>query len=224
MYFNIKLSWEPKVIGVRNGVYQVELDHKKYKKESLQQINEYFHSTNIWTTKDPLPCFDIHFYFKKFKMTKETNFMSFSPFLNNCLFLIDETIVEILARFNIQSYELYTSTLYDPIDEKENNNYKMFFSLIQDYDVIDFNNTEFSSGGFGNNPLTFHKFPDLEAYKSFPKLTSIVKLGLSKKFDINLDFFYTRFGGYFVSERLKLALEEHSVTGINFCNKIEVIS
>ncbi|MDF2478100.1 MAG: hypothetical protein K0S24_3583, partial [Sphingobacterium sp.] len=35
MYYKLKLSSDPKIIGVRNGIYQVELMEKVFTKEYL---------------------------------------------------------------------------------------------------------------------------------------------------------------------------------------------
>lgn len=84
--------------------------------------------------------------------------------------------------------------------------------------MIDFENTVFTSGGFGNNPKIDHKFSEENEMKKFDGIVKVKTLTLSKSFDNSLDFFHTRLGGLFVSEKLKSALEAYGATGINFNN------
>ena len=58
---------------------------------------------------------------------------------------------------------------------------------------------------------------------NFNGITRVKTLALSNLFDKSLDFFHTRLGGNFVSERLKFALEEKNITGVIFKNNIQVL-
>lgn len=222
MYYNIRLDWDPKVIGVKNGVYQLELDKKVYDKTVYAQIESFFIGGEL-PTNQIYPNLDYKFNFKKLKSAKETNLMSFTPYLKNCHFLIDNNTLELLNLFNIQRYKAYEALIYDSPIENLNNNYWLFYSVLQDWNVIDFEKSLFISGGFGNNPKIEHKFNDENEMKKFNGVAKVKKLALSKSFDTSLDFFHTRLGGLFVSENLKFAIEENRVTGIRFDNEVEII-
>jgi hypothetical protein len=223
MYFKLKLSSDPKIIGVRNGIYQVELMEKVFTKEYLKKLDSYFHTGSSWTLKDALPDFSVYFQFKKLKLTKETNFMSFCPHFNNCLFLIDDRSLKLLESFNIQSHQLYPSIISDPINSEEIHSYKMFFALMQDYDIVDFSKSVFYTGGYGNVALTDHQFSNGEEMRNFRPFPQIKVLALNNEFDSKLDLFYSRIGGIFISEKLRSALEQNGVTGLEFDNSVEVI-
>ena len=98
----------------------------------------------------------------------------------------------------------------------------MFYSVFQDWNVIDFEKTIFTSGGFGNNPLLEHSFSDENEMKKFNEIVKVKTLALSKDFDTSLDLFHTRLGGVFVSERLKNVLAGNNLTGLIFKSDIQV--
>ena len=222
MYYNIRLDWDPKVIGVKNGVYQVELDKKAYDKKMYAQIDSLFVSGEF-TANKVYPEIDFKFYFKKLKSAKKTSFMSFTPYLKHCHFLVNDDILNLFKPFNVQSHVIFESVIYDSPVENLDNSYRLFYSVLQDWDVIDFQKTVFASGGFGNIPKIEHSFMDENDMRRFSGITKVKTLVLSKKFDDSLDLFHTRLGGLFVSEKFKLALEENNATGIKFNNEVQVL-
>lgn len=222
MYYNIELEADPKVIGVHSGVYQAQLDEKAYDKERFKLLDELFLS-NEYTPDQKIPEIDFTFYFKKLKSAKKTSFMSFSPNINHGRYLMDSKTIELFESFNIQHHKNFDAIIYDSKKEDFDNSYSLFYCVLQDWNVIDFNKTIFTTGGMGIAPLKEHQFADQNEYKSLNEIKHVKNLALNKDFDASLDYFITRLGGKFVSERLKNALESSGVTGIYFTNKIEVI-
>lgn len=222
MYYNIKLDWNPKVIGVKNGVYQVELDRKAYDKTKYQILDSLFIGGEF-SAKQEYPELTFNLYFKKLKSAKKTSFMSFAPYFKHGHFLVNKQILELFGSFNIQRYKDYEAVIYASSNADIDNNYRLFYCVLQDWNVIDFKNTVFTSGGFGNSPKIEHRFLDENDLYNFNGITKVKTLALDKTFDKTLDFFHTRLGGLFVSEKLKLALEESGVTGIIFKNDVEVL-
>lgn len=222
-YCNIAMAFEPKEIGVRNGVYQVVLDEKGYDKQTLKELDSLFIS-NKFTADQVYPEVDFKFRFKKLKTAKKTDFMSFTPNLKHAKFLVRNETLELLSTFKLQRFLAYETEIYDSHSDNLDHSYKLFYSVLQDWNVIDFEKTVFTYGGYGNIPKTEHRFVDVDEYMNFhKKILDVKTLGLNDEFDRSLDYFHTRLGGVFVSERLKNALEENDVTGIYFKNKIEVI-
>lgn len=222
MYYNIRLDWDPKVIGVKNGVYQVELDKTAYDKKTYARLDSLFIGGEF-TAEQEYPEVDFKFYFKKLKSAKKTSFVSFTPHLKHGHFLVHKKTLELFESFNIQQHKDFEAVIYDSPNENLDNNYLLFYCVLKDWEVIDFENTVFTSGGFGNNPKVEHKFSDENDLRKFNGIAKVKTLALSKSFDTSLDFFHTRLGGLFVSEKLKLALEENSATGIRFNNEVEVL-
>lgn len=223
MYYNIDLAWEPKIIGVKNGIYQVELDKKAYDKKAYAVLDSLFISKEF-TAKQEYPQVDFKFYFKKLKSAKKTSFMSFTPNLKHGHFLVHKNTLELFKRFNVQKYNDYEAVIYDSPTENLDSDYRLFYCVLQDWNVIDFEKSLFISGGFGNNPKIEHKFKDENDMRKFNGIAKVKKLALSKSFDTSLDFFHTRLGGLFVSEELKLELERNNVTGIKFTDEVKVLT
>ncbi|WP_312788859.1 hypothetical protein [Sphingobacterium sp.] len=224
MYYNIELEADPKVIGVHNGVYQVQLDEKAYDKEKYKLLDEIFLS-NEFTADQVIPELDFKFYFKILKSAKKTSFMSYSPNIRHGQFLINKNTIEVFESFNIQKYKNFDAIIYDSKKEDFDNSYSLFYCVLQDWNVIDFNRTIFTTGGvFGNGPIVEHKFANENEYKALVGSKDVKTLALTEKFDTSLDFFITRVGGLFVSERLKEAIERNKLSGVFFRNNTEVIT
>lgn len=223
MYYNLRLDWDPKVIGVKNGIYQVELDNRAYDKKSYSELESIFIGGKF-SAMQKYPKVDFKFYFKKLKSAKKTDFMSFSPNINHALFLVNEKVIRLFEKFNIQSHKYFESVIYESPNECIETSYGLFYSVLQNWDVVDFENTVFTSGGFGINPIVKHKFVDENDMIKFNTIPKVKVLALSKRFDSSLDFFLTRLGGVFVSERLKIELERNNVTGVKFTNDVEILT
>jgi hypothetical protein len=223
MYYNIRLDWDPKVIGVKNGVYQVELDEKAYDKKTLKELKSMFIGGDL-TANQLNSKIDFKFYFKKLKSAKKTSVMSFTPYLNHCHFLANEDTYTLFERYSLQRHINFETVIYDSPNESLDNSYRLFCSVLQDWNVIDFDKTIFTSGGFGNNPKVEHAFADENDMRKFNGIIKVKTLALAKSFDSTLDFFHTRLGGLFVSEELKLELERNNVTGIKFTDEVKVLT
>lgn len=223
MYYNLRLDWDPKVIGVKNGIYQVELDEKAYDKGTYVDLKSLFIGGEF-TAKQEYPDVNFKFCFKKLKSAKKTDFISFTPTFNHGLFLVSEKVISVFKQFNVQPHKYFETVIYDSPTENLDSSYSLFYSVLQDWNVIDFNKTVFTSGGYGNNPIIEHSFTDENEMKKFYGITKAKILALSERFDSSLDFFLTRLGGLFVSEELKLELERNKLTGIKFTDDVKVLT
>jgi hypothetical protein len=222
MYYNVRLDWDPKVIGVKNGIYQVELDRKAYDKKTYSLIETMF-INNVFSADQVNPEVDFIFYFKRLKSAKNTSFISFTPNLKHCHFLIKKNLIKLFEGFNIQEYVAYDSIIYDSSGENVDDSYQLFYLVLQNWSVIDFNNSVFTVGGFGNNPIVELKFENEFALNNYRGIPNVSRLCLNEKFDSKLDLFLTRLGGLFVSDKLKLALELNQISGLRFYNDVEVL-
>ncbi|MEZ2442774.1 hypothetical protein AB6805_13715 [Chitinophaga sp. RCC_12] len=215
-YYRLNLSSEPKIIGVKNGIYQVEIDKKKYSspKDYDRLLN--FFSSQGWFEKDQTPDFDVQIHANMLKSAIMTDFLQFSPALMACDFMVNNKVLDVFKDFNIQKHTLFPVTIYQGsrvIDD----NYSLFFMPHLEYDVIDFPKSTFFSG---NRILgkQHHQFEDLTqfrtALKEISPLIGVEVLHLNEKFDKKLDLFRGRLGRMNISEHLKDAIVSANLTGI----------
>jgi hypothetical protein len=222
MYYNIELAWEPEVIGVKNGIYQLELDKEALIPNHYTYIESLFISGVLAANEYP-PEVNFKIIFKKLKSARMTSFMSFSPYFNNCHFLVHKKVIKLFNNFNIQRHKYFEVTINDSFEKDGNNEYRLFYMSPMDWGVIDYDRTVFTDGGFGNVPRIDHSFKNETERRKFMGITKVKRLALLKDFDFSLDIFHTRIGGLFISEKLKIELEANNVTGVNYRSDVLVI-
>ena len=215
-YYRLKLSSEPKIIGVKNGIYQVEIDKKKYASPKYYDRLLNFFSSQGWFEKEQTPNFEVHIHANMLKSAIMTDFLQFSPALMACDFLVNNRVLDVFRNFNIQNHMLFPVTIYQGnkvIDE----NYSLFFLPYLDYDIIDFPKSTFFSG---NRILgkQHHQFENLTqfrtALKEISPLIGVEILHLNEKFDKKLDLFRGRLGRMNISEQLKDAIVSAGLSGV----------
>lgn len=215
-YYTLRLPSDPKVIGVDNGIAQVEIRGDKFSDQTMyDRIKEFFRVKNYWSRESFVPDFEIRFeYAESLKNAILTDFLSFSPYFIACPFMISQKVVNVFKEFNIQDHYLYPVALFKEDDLIDL--YEMFYCPLLDYNIIDFSRSSFSTG----SPLRgkkFHSFGSKDEFLDFlhkDPFVDVEELALSESFDKELDFFVARIGGMFISERLKNAIEGAGLTGV----------
>ena len=84
--------------------------------------------------------------------------------------------------------------------------------------TIDFSESVFYTGGYGNIPLTDHQFANAEEMRNFRPFPQIKALALNNEFDSKLDLFYSRIGGVFISAKLRSAIQSSGAKILYFKN------
>ena len=224
-YYLLRLSSDPKIIGVKNGIAQGEIlgnnfiDNKIY-----QKIIDFFQNPDYWSNNNFIPDFHPNFeYIKVLKGAILTDFFSFTPFLMACPFIISQRVVDLFQDFSIQTYYLFPTKLFQ--GKEIIDSYKMFYSPLLDYDIVDYSKSVFFTGTtlLGKNRHIFNnKFEYLKFLSANP-LTYAEKLVLSKSFNKKLDFFMGRIGEIYISDKLKISIENKNLTGINILEPKEPI-
>lgn len=216
-YFALRLPSDPAIIGVSNGIAQVEIKGNKFSDQALyHKIEAFFQGLDYWSRDSFIPDFEVRFeYVEVLKDAILTDFLSFTPHLMACPFIINQKVASVFENFEIQSHHLYPVALFKKGDLVDV--YKMFYCPLLDYDIIDFPRSQFFTG----SPLRgkkFHSFADEAEFLNFlnkDPFIKVEKLALNKLFNNELDLFVGRIGEMFVSERLKNALEAAELSGIN---------
>ena len=217
-YYQLRHSSEPKVIGVRNGVQQVEIqDEGVLSSPSFDQVVKFFCKDVMASDKFVEPSFVPKFqYVKPLDKAILTDFLSYGPFFPSCPFMSSETATNVLTSFNVQEHRFYDARV---VRNDVAVNYKIFYCPALGYDVIDFQASKFYLGNFvvGKEYLNFNS---VEEYKEFlasnrALLVRAEKLSLSSAFDDSLDLMVLKFGGVYVSSRLRDEILRLGLTGVN---------
>lgn len=223
IYFRFRLAWEPEIIGVNNGITQVELDPLDVTTNNLTDF-----SVNYWKTQKFDPDFPIKPIAKMLKKAKFTDFIRFSPFVMDFHFMISDRLEKIFTKMNMQPYNLYPVKLCASNgDLVVDRNYSLFQCKFLDFGVVDFEKSLFIRTVV-TRPGDPHKWNEVsinseEEYKKAPVLTEIGKLVLNENFDSTLDFVYLRAGDMYVSKKLKEKIEALNITGCEFFTFPELI-
>lgn len=216
-YYRMRTDSNPDVVGVTDN-YQVEIVKSGFEdKELYERIRGFFNSKEYRSREDKKPEFEVEIQcVKARKKAKMTSVMSYTPGLRDCRFLISDDVRQCFERLNIQKHYLYrTNVLFKDQVLK----YWMFHCPAQGYEVIDFKDCVFYTG----SPLTGKKYYSVndqveyqERYIDKAVLLWEERIALNEKFDRSLDFFVTKLGGEFVSERLRSEFIKNGFTGANF--------
>jgi hypothetical protein len=223
-YFNIRLSWDPKVKGIRDGSYQVELIVKNVKDQTeLQKIQKHFSWLNYWNKESYEPTF--HLPLEGYELRskgKLTDFLDYCPSYAGCPFMINNKVSECLKNFHIYKHFLLPIEITD--GENIIREYSLLNLIYTPVDILDFPRCVFRSGHEISNNVqyysfeTFSAFQDSGVYNKTPDT-----LAFNNQLDQTLDMFETRVGGLMISERLLNELELQHFTGYEY-KEVKIIS
>jgi hypothetical protein len=212
-YYTLSGSSNPQIIGVKNGVYQGEIIWKNFSNKNCEkEIISYF----IKKMNNSLDVIEqINFeieYVEAYKSAKMTDFFRFTPALYGIVFFVSERVVEIFNNHRLPIHRYIPVNIYH-----KQIHYKYWALYIPQFysgEVIAFDKSIFNKGSLLNKELI--SFNDYSEYKRAGYVL-IEKLVFNKELDESLDIFLSSFLGhrYFVSEKLKIALEEIEVSGVN---------
>jgi hypothetical protein len=216
MHKKISGSSEPKIIGVNNGISQIELDRKNLLNHDGKHNDFYkhFNSFSYWVNQND----QIDFSFssingKKLRKAKMTDLLLYGPKIMAFKFLISERFYNILKDFNIGEHTLYDVNI-------ENCEEKYFFlklkTILRDEFV------------FNKNVLTVYRkgideeinFNNIDEYNNFileNPLFEYKHIALKQELEKH-DVIYTQGAGAYFSERLIEAFNENGLTGLTIYN------
>jgi hypothetical protein len=218
MYYRLTHSVEQKVIGVKDGMAQVELvkNHFREKSNYDSYIN-YFLDFNEDGHKNLVrfPSFDVKLeYLQPKKNAKLTDFLCFAPAVTHN-FLINKKVQGIFRNFNLPPYKLYEAGLF--LNGALNRDFSFWYCPSFDFDVIDFQKSRFSTG---NERIGNRRELQVYSEEDLKKITSTInrdKIVLKSDFDRDLDLFdLLMYDSLIISERLKDALEKEQVSGVDY--------
>ncbi len=218
MYYKLTHTLDPKVIGVKDGMAQVELIKKYFKDQSnYDNYINYFLDFNEGGPKNlvKFPPFDVKFEHLQLKRNaKLTDFLCFAPAVSHN-FLINKKVYDVLRNFNLPSHKLYPAAL--SIDGVSNAEFSFWYCPSFDFDVIDFQKSKFSTG---NDRLGNRREIQVNSEEDLKKVTSSInrdKIVLKNTFNHNLDLIdLLIYDTFIISEKLKDALIKEQLSGVEY--------
>ncbi|TPE45831.1 hypothetical protein [Pontibacter mangrovi] len=209
MHYNIlRISSDPKVIGVNNGIYQIELDKSCFSniKEYEKFILEFPEDSNV-DINYPRPLI-----YRVLKKAKLTDFMGYSQSLIGVPFVLSGKAVRIFNDFSLKEHSLIE------IEFKENkdNSYYLFRYPFTENSTINFEKSVFYTQRPGQDKV-YHKIHSEDDFKVFWKQNALWR---AEKFvleesEANYDCIRLRIGGVFISDKLQKAIEAAGLIGQN---------
>lgn len=215
-YYLLRLASDLKEIGVKNGIKQVAIHEDGFTDKLLyKKIFDFFCGADYWVKTNKQPNFGVELQcLEKLEDAILTDFLSFGPVLLSCPFLISLNVEKCFAKFRLQEHYFYDAKVFD---KKSIFNYKLFYCPTLPYASINFEQSIFYSGSLLSGKAYCNLSNEAELLDYSENNSANVraeKIVLADDFDRNLDLFSLKFGGVFVSERLKEALESFNFTGI----------
>ncbi len=217
----ISYNPEPSVIGVRNGVFQLEIDEKHLKKnknyknlDSLlfetdgsnfeERQNNYFDLDRISFLKG-----------KMLKRAKFTDLMVFSPYIFGMNYIISQKFLDCIIDINVPLDEYRTFKI--EIEKAECNYYLLFVPMIPAKEIIFFNSLLFPES---ERILTKKKYYEVENYSDYldliekKPLASFEKICLNKRYQ-SLHIIYSQGSAdLFFSISLIQKLKAEKISGL----------
>lgn len=217
MYKIVSPSSEPSVIGVNNGVYQVELDEKKsfLNRDEKKYYESYFNGNfnsfileNFKTIDNNKITELLYFPLKK---AKETDFVRFSPNEMGLNFLISQNVADIFEKFSITNYVKIPTK----VSGFSKSYYAVGFPIVTEKS-IDFYNSKFYHI-IKKNLFTNLSFEDYKKISGTLVKASEIKLVENRSLS---DIVNLQGQGLFFSDALISELNNNDIIGIEVGNTI----
>ncbi|MDO6855328.1 hypothetical protein Q4599_17255 [Cellulophaga lytica] len=217
-YRRVKKSSDPKIIGVKNGIYQVEIKPNisfQNKKEEKLFDNYFDNSLSYFKSTEYKPLDKSAITYIRFiplKSAYETDIVSHSPNVNAMFGIISDKVLRLIEKFKLPEF----IKIRAEIEGFENDYFFVGFPIIS-YDLIDFSKSKF----YHTKNQIITKVKNKEDYIENSILSSNLfsqELFLLKK--VSTDIFYLQSEGLFFSNKLLSALEKENITGLEITDNI----
>lgn len=225
-YYQAYLNPEPKIIGVNNGIYQIEIGKEEIlNNASFKEFRDFFNYNNkaFWVNQNSI--FDLKIPVIKAKLLKKakiTDIMGYTQnitFLNN---LYSSKFIEVLKQFNLKDHKTFEIKI-DDVDEK----YFLLYHRTIPLEDINYKRSVIYTGHKVLKNVKYHSINTHEEYRKFitsNPIHSFEKICISKEYE-NLDFISIQAASYnFYSERLVEELINNNISGlkVSYANSIKL--
>ncbi len=220
MHKKISVSSDPKIIGVNNGISQIELDRKNLLNHDGKHYDFYkhFNSFSYWANQNDQINFNISIInAKQLRKAKMTDLLLYGPKIMAFNWLISEKLYSLLKDFNIGEHKLFEVSI-------EGCEEKYFFlklkTILKDEFIFDQNILTVYKKGI-DEEITFN---DINEYNNFileNPLFQYKHIALKKELE-KYDIIYTQGAGNYFSERLIKSFNENGLIGLSIYNNSSI--
>ena len=226
-YYFLRLSSDPEVIGVRNGIQQVEICKECFRdKRMYDEILDYFCNRDAEKSIafGALEHFELQCV-KPLVGAVLTEFLSYGPCLPDCPFMIGAGAYNCFLEAGVKNCSYINARV---VSEGRGLDYKLFYFPPFDYSVIDFQSSVFFTGNRLSGK-TYHKFDSFQHFDDARAKSSLIyrseSVVLNSNFDLDLKLFELKFGTMIASRQLVDELRGRNCSGIDFIPlQVEVVA
>lgn len=231
MYYFFRTSSDPKVIGVRNGIYQAEFDKNCFStKEGFGKYQKLFSAGKIVNEESQIKEVVSELVnLNLLKSARLTDFLQFSPHLPGVKFLISDRLKNILENFRIADHHFYKTSILDQKTNREHPYYFFYYKSIPITEIV-FSKSELFTrkvdivDGATKFIDTFYPINDEHNYRILTStlfLPNFSRICIASKYK-NHDYINVN-NHAFISEELKQRIIDIGITGITFNDQCELI-
>lgn len=203
-YHQISLTAEPKIMGVSNGIHQIEINRKEMiEQPEFKDFLDFFRYKNseFWERQGEIKDFKIPpIHAKPLKKAKITDLMGYTQNITFLDFVFSKKFVDIIKSFKIGNHWTFQVDI-----EGVNEPYYLLFIETIGFEKINFSKSILSTGSRFNNSIENHlvnTYSDYRALQQIHPLIAFQKISIPAEYQ-NTDIITTRASSLsFYSERL----------------------
>jgi hypothetical protein len=215
-YIKLRLNWNPKIIGVKNGVQQVEIKDNGFLDEIyFKKIYDF-----LKNPKFSNPEFEIKLEgIAPLKGMKLTDVLSYGPYFFNVPFIVSEKVKNIFDKFILPEHYYFPVSFLPSI--AVNTQYYLFYVKMYGYEIVNEKECLFFNGSKLSGK-EYIKFDNVK--ENLSNFVGTEVLTFNNKLPLKIDFFKQGLSsGILISVSLWQALENANATGFLFIEPEEPI-
>jgi len=216
-YYQVKATAEPSVIGVKNGVYQLDIDESRMENNnnSYLTFKNFFNYNNkgFWENQDAIELLDPPLIRGNLlKNAKVTDIMGYTPEYTFLTYVFSEKYFDIVKSFNTVNFKEFEIKLSN-IDSKF---YLIYFKKVTLQEIF-FDKSLIYTGRKILKNEKYHSISNFDEYSQFIQanpINSFEKIAIPEKYYGKDIIPVQTAGGDFYSERLVDFLLDCKITGL----------
>ncbi len=221
MYYIIRKSSDPKIIGVKDGLSQVLIDEQSFlSKDYYKKFSTFFSPQRYLidpNATNAIPDFNVKVdRAQLLKSAKLNDFIDYHYILPQTPFIISKKIKNIFESLKLKGIYFYPVNIYSN-DKAIEDEYFLLYTFQVEYNAIIFHKSILVKDLHFEpyQVINISSVDELNKSKEDYGLSQFKKLTLKKESLFNNDFIVTTMSEIFISELLRDIFIQEKVTGLN---------